>query len=68
MKHVSGKRIAKIANDIGWVFITQTGSHAKYRDPESGQTAIMPIHGNRDLCPTTQKGIMRILGITDADL
>ena len=68
MKHVSGKRLAKVAEENGWLFISQSGSHAKYRTPITGETAIIPIHGNRDLCPTTQKGIMRILGLTDADL
>ena len=68
MKHVSGKRLAEIALSRGWVFVSQSGSHAKYRNPVDAQRVIIPIHGNRDLCPTTQKGIMRILGLTDADL
>ena len=68
MKHVSGKRLAKVAESKGWVLVSQAGSHAKYRNPIDAQTVIIPIHGNRDLCPSTQKGIMRILGVTDADL
>ena len=68
MKHVSGKRMAKLAEEKGWAFVSQVGSHAKYRNPIDAQTVIIPIHGNRDLCPSTQKGIMRVLGVTDADL
>ncbi len=60
--------MAKIAEEKGWAFVSQVGSHAKYRNPIDAQTVIIPIHGNRDLCPSTQKGIMRILGVTDADL
>ena len=33
MKHVSGKRLAKVAEENGWLFISQSGSHAKYRNP-----------------------------------
>ena len=68
MKHVSGKRLAKVAESKGWVFVSQAGSHTKYRNPIDAQTVIIPIHGNRDRCPSTQRGIMRILGVTDADL
>jgi len=68
MKHVSGKRLAEIADEIGWQFISQKGSHAKYRSPITGKMVIIPMHGGRDLCPSTQKGIMRVLEITDADL
>ncbi len=68
MKHVSGKRLAKIANDNGWLFISQTGSHAKYRNPVTGTTVVIPIHGNHDLKAGLQKQLMRCLGITDADL
>jgi len=68
MKHVSGKRLAEIADEKGWLFISQRGSHAKYRNLENGKMAIIPLHGTRNLCPSTQKGIMRVLEITDADL
>jgi len=68
MKHVSGKRLAELAVANGWQFVSQKGSHAKYREPVTGRMVIIPLHGGRDLCPSTQKGIMRVLEITDADL
>jgi len=68
MKHVSGRRLAEIANENGWLFVSQKGGHAKFRNPVSGKMVIIPLHGGRDLCPSTQKGIMRVLEITDADL
>ena len=68
MKHVSGKRLAQVANDRGWIFISQEGSHAKYRDPLTGQSIIIPIHGNQDLRIGLQHHLMKILDITDADL
>ncbi len=68
MKHVSGKRLAQIADENGRLFISQNGSHAKYRNPVTGPTVIIPMHGNHDLRSGMQKAIMRVLGITDADL
>ena len=68
MKHVSGKRLAQVAKDKGWVFISQEGSHAKYRDPLTEQSIIIPIHGNHDLRIGLQHYLMKILDITDADL
>jgi len=68
MKHVSGKRLAELADQNGWLFISQRGSHAKYRNPTTGKMVIIPLHGCRDLCPSTQKGIMRVLELTDEDL
>lgn len=68
MKGVSGKRLVAIARKRGWFFVKQEGSHAKLRNPVTGVGVIIPIHGNRDLCPGTQRKIMRDLGLTDADI
>ena len=68
MKHVSGKRIAKLAEENGWLFISQAGSHAKYRNPTTGKMVIIPVHGNHDLKSGLQRRLMADLEITDADL
>ena len=68
MKHVSGKRLAKIADENGWLRISQSGSHVKFRNPIDGETIIIPIHSNHDLMAGLQHRLMRSLGITDADL
>ena len=53
MKHKSGKQMAAIARENGWVFVSQKGSHAKFRNPITGRMAIIPIHGNQLLCTGT---------------
>ena len=68
MKHVSGKRLAKVAEECGWIFVSQNGSHAKYRNPTTGETVIIPIHGNYDLRAGLQRQLMRDLNVTDEDL
>jgi predicted RNA binding protein YcfA (HicA-like mRNA interferase family) len=44
------------------------GSHHIYRDAATGRRAVVPVHGNQDLKPGTQRGIMRDAGLTDDDL
>ena len=68
MKHVSGKRLAKVAEDNGWIFISQSDSHAKYRNTITGETVIIPIHGNHDLRAGLQRQLMHDLNVTDNDL
>ena len=68
MKHVSGKRLAQVAKENGWVFCSQEGSYAKFRDPISGRSIIIPIHGNHDLRIGLQHYLMKVLDITDDDL
>ena len=68
MKHVSGRRMARVAEEKGWLFVSQASSHAKYRDPITGQTIIIPIHGNHDLKAGLQRCLMKVLDVTDADL
>ena len=68
MKHKSGIQMAAIARGLGWLMKSQRGSHQHYRDPVTGKIVTIPIHGNKMLRAGTQKVIMKVLGITDADL
>ena len=68
MKTVSGKRMCRVLERHGWVFSRINGSHHIYRDPATGRILSVPVHGNQDLKPGTQKAIMRTAKLTDADL
>jgi predicted RNA binding protein YcfA (HicA-like mRNA interferase family) len=68
VKPVSGKRMCKILESRGWRLVRISGSHHIYRDPDSGHRTSIPVHGNNDLKPRTQRSIMRDAGLTDADL
>lgn len=68
MKHKSGKEMAAIAREMGWVVKSQHGSHVKFRDPITGRGVVIPVHGNKVLRAGTQKSIMKDMGLTDADL
>jgi len=68
MKPVSGKRLCRLLEPRGWVLVRVNGSHFVYRDPAAGGRAVVPVHGNNELKPRTQKNIMRDAGLTDDDL
>ncbi len=52
----------------GWTLARISGSHHIYRDAAKKRRTIVPVHGNKDLKPGTQRGIMRDAGLTDDDL
>jgi predicted RNA binding protein YcfA (HicA-like mRNA interferase family) len=68
VKPVSGKRMCKILESRGWPLNRISGSHYIYGHPASGRRISVPVHGNADLKPKTQRSIMRDAGLTDADL
>jgi predicted RNA binding protein YcfA (HicA-like mRNA interferase family) len=67
VKPVSGRLLCKLLQDRGWTRIRISGSHFIFARPGQPNVSV-PVHGNRDLKPKTQKGIMRQAGLTEADL
>lgn len=68
MKIISGKRMCQILESRGWILIRITGSHHIYRHSTTRRRTNVPVHGNDDLKPRTQRSIMRDAGLTDQDL
>ena len=68
MKPASGKRMCKLLESRGWRPVRISGSYHIYRHPDSGRRVSVPVPGNADLKPKTQRNIMRDAGLTDADL
>ncbi len=68
MKVISGKRMCRALEKSGWTLVRVKGSHHAYQKPGNPATVIVPVHGNRDLKPGTQRGIMKDAGLTEADL
>jgi predicted RNA binding protein YcfA (HicA-like mRNA interferase family) len=65
---ISGKRMCRILESHGWQLARISGSYHIYRHPDSDRRISVPVHGNADLKPGTQRRIMRDAGLTDADL
>jgi predicted RNA binding protein YcfA (HicA-like mRNA interferase family) len=68
VKSISGKAMCKVLERRGWVFQRINGSHHIYTKPGNRFTISVPVHGNQSLKPGLQRKIMRIAGLTDADL
>jgi predicted RNA binding protein YcfA (HicA-like mRNA interferase family) len=68
VKIVSGKRMCRILEQRGWTLARINGAHHIYRDAATGRRTVVPVHGNQDLKPDTQRSIMRDARLTDTDL
>lgn len=45
---VSGKKMCKILEKLGFEKIHQVGSHIRYAHPD-GRKTVVPVHGNEDI-------------------
>ncbi|OGH78320.1 MAG: hypothetical protein A2469_01280 [Candidatus Magasanikbacteria bacterium RIFOXYC2_FULL_40_16] len=59
--------IIKVLKNKGFFFVSQTGSHAKYRKKGNPVlTVIIPIHGN-EVRPGTFRSILRQANLKEED-
>jgi predicted RNA binding protein YcfA (HicA-like mRNA interferase family) len=65
---VSGKRFCKALERQGCVLIRINGSHYIYGHRDSTLVLPVPVHRNTDLPTGTQRALMRLSGLVDADL
>ena len=56
------KEIVKLLQANGFVYVSSTGSHRKYWNPQTGKTVIVPFHA-KDLKPGTEKSILKMAGL-----
>jgi len=63
---VSPSALIAILERNGFGFVSQRGSHAKYRDAR-GRTTIVPIHKGEDIGPGLFLRILREAGIDPSE-
>lgn len=68
MKTVSGKWLAKLAEERGWTLARVNGSHHVYTKEGRTERLVIPIHGNRDLKTGLQRSLMRLIPVLESDL
>ena len=61
--NLSPKHLIKILENNGFSFKRGKGSHQLYYNPISNKTAIVPVHGGRDLKKGTFLAILKQAGI-----
>ncbi|MFA6525869.1 MAG: type II toxin-antitoxin system HicA family toxin [Candidatus Buchananbacteria bacterium] len=66
-KPFSLRLVLKVLKEKGFIFVSQNGSHAKYRkETELILTVIIPIHG-KEIKFGTFKSILRQANLTEDD-
>jgi len=68
VKPVSGKRMCRVLKKHGWTEVRVKGSHHAFQKPGETATIVVPVHGNKDLKPGTQRAIMKDAGLVEKDL
>ena len=59
---VSAQQAVAALERAGFVFVSQRGSHCKYRNPITGRRCVVPMH--RTLATGTLASILRQAGLT----
>jgi predicted RNA binding protein YcfA (HicA-like mRNA interferase family) len=68
MKSVTGKRIAKLAEEKGWILARINGSHHIYTQEGRIERVVIPIHGNTSLKIGLQKSLMKMISVSEDEL
>jgi predicted RNA binding protein YcfA (HicA-like mRNA interferase family) len=63
---VSSRTVVKALVSVGFVHVSTSGSHAKVARPD-GRTAVVPMHGGRDIPRGPLGSILRQAGLTAAE-
>lgn len=68
MKQVSGKQVVRLLERTGWTLVRINGSHHILTKDGFRERISVPVHGNRPLKLGLLRVIMKIAGLTEADL
>jgi predicted RNA binding protein YcfA (HicA-like mRNA interferase family) len=68
MKAVTGKRMARLAEQKGWMLARINGSHHVFTKEGRMERVVIPIHGNRPLKIGLQRSLMRIIPVVEDEL
>ena len=68
MRSVSGKRLAKLAEQRGWLLARINGSHHIYTMEGRIERLVIPIHGSQSLKIGLQRGLMKIIPLSEDEL
>lgn len=68
MRSVSGKEFTKVLERRGWSLLRVQGSHHIYGRTGSEVRLSIPVHGNQALKTGLLRHLMKMAGITEADL
>lgn len=59
---MTAKRMIKLLEENGFVYISSNGSHRKFKHPETKRVVIVPVH-SKDLKAGTEASILKQAGL-----
>jgi predicted RNA binding protein YcfA (HicA-like mRNA interferase family) len=68
MKALSGRELAKLLEQRGWVLRRVHGSHHIYMKPGSEVRLSVPIHANRSLKVGLLRHLLKAAGISEQEI
>ena len=68
MKQVSGRDLARILQDRGWLLARIHGSHHIFTKAGRRERIVVPIHGNRPLKTGLLRSLLKFAGLREEDL
>ena len=68
MKAVTGKRLAKLAEEKGWSLARINGSHHIFTMEGRNERLVIPIHGKQTLKTGLQCALMKLIPVTEEEL
>ena len=66
--NLSPKYLIKILEKYGFIFKRSKGSHHLYYNPDTKKTAIVPLHGGKDMKRGTYLAVLKQAGLDKNDL
>ncbi|MDA8074218.1 MAG: type II toxin-antitoxin system HicA family toxin [Actinomycetota bacterium] len=68
MPRVTGRELVRALSRLGWVVVTQRGSHAQLKHPQRGGRVTVPLHSGETIGPGLPRLILNQAGVTADDL
>jgi len=66
--NLNPKYLIKILEQYGFIFKRSKGSHHLYHNPITNKTAIVPVHGGKDMKKGTFLAILKQAGIDKKEI
>lgn len=67
IRRMTAREVEQVLRQYGFVFISQKGSHRKWRHPDTGLQVVVPEHGGRVLPLGTLRNIFLNANIPESE-
>lgn len=64
LPRVTGREVVQALGKLGWVTVTQKGSHVQLKHPTRGGRVTVPIHAGETIGPGLLRSILTQAGVT----